>query len=145
MCATAPRILSLVILLAAGVGCHRTIQTPLPPVFALAGDWTLVELDSQAAPTGADGRRATLRFEIDSARVGGFAGCNRLTASYTLAGDSLRFGVAVLTRMACAEGMDLERRVMDVLTATDRYRVTATELTLFGASGSLARFVRATP
>jgi heat shock protein HslJ len=141
----APRILSLAILLAVGVGCHRTIPPPLPSVSGLDGEWTLVELDSQPAPTGAGGRRATLRFETDSARVGGFAGCNRLAASYTLAGDPLRFGVAALTRMACAEGMDLERRVTDVLNATNRYRVTATELTLFRASGSLARFARANP
>jgi hypothetical protein len=82
MTLTASRILSLATLLVAGVGCHRTTPSPAPPV-SLAGDWTLMELDTQPGPTGAGGRHATLHFE--------------------------------------------------------------TELTLFGVSGSLARFARATP
>jgi heat shock protein HslJ len=133
-------ILALGILLVAGIGCHHTT----PPA-SLAGDWTLMELDAQPAPTGAGGRRATLHFDTSTARVGGFAGCNSLIASYTSAGDSLRFGMAALTKMACTDGMDLEGRVMAALTATNRYEVTATELTLVGASGALARLARATP
>jgi heat shock protein HslJ len=143
MYVTAPRTLTFAVLLLAVLGCHRTTPPPPSPESALAGDWTLIELDARPAPTGAGGRRATLRFDTETARVAGFAGCNRLTASYTLAGDSLRFGMAALTRMACADGMELERRFTDALSATDRYQITATELTLFGASGPLARFARA--
>ena len=35
------------------------------------------------------------------------AGCNHFRASYTLAGDSLRFGPALATKMACADADDL--------------------------------------
>ena len=50
-----------------------------------------------------------------------------------------------MTKMACAEGMDLERQFTEALAATNHYRVTGTELTLFGVSGTVARFARATP
>src|SRR5690242_17618937 len=58
-------------------------------------DWELMELNAKTASTGAGGRRATLRFDADSARVTGFSGCNRFSGSYTLNGDSLRFGPLV--------------------------------------------------
>lgn len=137
-------ILSVIALLFSAAGCRRTTPPPSPPAASLVGDWTLVELDAQPAPLGAGGRAASLSFQTDPAQVGGFAGCNRLTAAYTVAGDSLRIGVAALTKMACTEGMDLERRLSEVLTATTRYQVTTTELTLVGEAGTLARFTRAT-
>lgn len=112
---------------------------------ALAGDWALVELDAQPAPTGAGGKRATLTFNVDSTRVSGFAGCNRIAASFSLAADSIRFGPAIMTKMACNEGMELEGRVAAVLGNAVRYQLASGQLTLLGPSGSLAKFSRTTP
>lgn len=139
MHSAAPRTHLLAMLLATSLGCQRSTPS------ALAGDWTLVELGGEPAPPGAGNRAATLRFQADSGRATGFAGCNRLGASYAVSDESLRFGAALLTRMACPEGMDLERKFTDALTATTRYQVTGTELILSGVSGPLARFVRSTP
>ena len=51
-------------------------------------DWVLVALgEEQASPVGRGGQPATLRLEASSSRAVGFAGCNRFSASYSLAGD----------------------------------------------------------
>lgn len=113
---------------------------------AVAGvDWQLIELNAKTAPAGAGGRRVTLRFGADSARVGGFAGCNRFGGSYTIAGDSLRFGPLAMTRMACTGGMQLESDLTAALMATRRYELTSTQLKLFGPTGAVARFSRLIP
>ena len=113
---------------------------------ATAGaDWELRELAGQPAPTGAGGRRATLRFEPDTARVTGFAGCNRYFGTYTLDGTALRFGPIGMTRMACAEGMGLEQQLGAALEATRSYTLNGNDLTLLGTSGPVARFERRPP
>lgn len=108
-------------------------------------DWELVELDGKTASTGAGHRRATIRFEPDTARVGGFAGCNQFGGPYTINGDSLRFGQLVSTMMACTEGMQLESEYLAALQATRRYELSSTQLKLFGPSGPVARFSRQIP
>ena len=136
---------SLAFLLVTAVGCNQSAPLPSTSASRLAGEWTLVELNGQPAATGAGGRPATLYFDAYSPRVGGFAGCNRFTASSTSAGDSLRIGPTALTRMACRDGMELEGAFATALGATTRFQVTGTELTLFGPAGPLARFTRETP
>ena len=119
--------------------CQRTSQVaPL----AIAGDWTLTELAGQPAPNGYDNRPATLRFENDSTNVSGFAGCNRITSTYRISGETLRFGAWGMTRMACPDGMDLERRLTVALDATRRFAITGSDLTLIGESGPLAKLTR---
>ena len=75
----------------------------------------------------------------------GFSGCNRFSGSYTLNGDSLRFGPLVMTRMACADGMELARDLSAALDATRRYELSSTQLKLFGPSKAIARFSRQIP
>ena len=108
-------------------------------------DWELMELNAKTASAGTGGRRATLRFDADSARVTGFAGCNQFSGSYTLNGDSLRFGPLMMTRMACTDGMELERDLSTALEATRRYELSSTQLKLFGTSKAIARFSRQIP
>lgn len=135
-------------ILTASAACQPPHSPSSGPAFraSVSGvDWELVELDGKTAPTGAGGRRAILRFDRDSARVGGFSGCNQFGGGYTLDGDSLRFGPLVMTRMACREGMELERDLSAALVATRRYELSSTQLKLFGPSGAVARFSRQIP
>jgi heat shock protein HslJ len=81
-----------------------------------------------------------LRLDAASARATGFAGCNRFSASYTLAGDSLGFGPAVSTKMACVEGDDLEREFLAALPAVASFSTIADTLVLHGPVGPIARF-----
>jgi len=103
-------------------------------------EWTLVQLGGADAPLGAGGRAATLTFDDATMRAAGFAGCNRYSGSYTLVRDSLAFGAAVSTKMACADGMDLEQRYPTMLPGVTGYRLADSTLTLRGASGDLAVF-----
>ena len=106
---------------------------------ALAGlEWRLVELNGQPAAMGAGGRPATLQFD-EGGRVAGFGGCNRIAGPYTVAGDSIRLGPLVMTRMACAEGMELETAFAAALDSAERYRREGSALELLRAADVIAR------
>jgi heat shock protein HslJ len=145
------RIGTLVLLLPVVVGtidCRQPRAAGSPADFraaAAAGEWELRELAGQLAPTGVGGRRATLRFEPDTARVAGFAGCNRYFGAYTIDGTKLQFGPIGMTRMACSEGMGLEQQLAAALEATRTYTLNGNELTLVGTNGPVARFERRPP
>ena len=115
-----------------------------PPAASAASldnrEWVLVRLGEVAAPLGAGGRPATLQFDPTTGRAAGFAGCNRYSAGYTFAGDSLTFGPAISTKMACADGDELERGYLAMLPAIRSYALSDSTLTLNGSGGPLARF-----
>lgn len=103
-------------------------------------EWVLVHLGELAAPLGAGGRPATIQFDPSNGRAAGFAGCNRYSAEYALAGDSLTFGSAISTKMACADGDQLERGYLAMLPAIRSYDLSDSTLTLNGSDGQLAQF-----
>ncbi|MBA3318433.1 MAG: META domain-containing protein [Gemmatimonadales bacterium] len=103
-------------------------------------EWILVHLGEMAAPLGAGGRPATIQFDQSNGRAAGFAGCNRYSAGYSLAGETLSFGPAISTKMACADGDELERGFLAMLPAIETYEVSDSALTLSGSGGPLARF-----
>ena len=115
-----------------------------PPAMSAASldnrEWALVALGEVAAPVGAGNRPATIQFDPTTGRAAGFAGCNRYSAGYTVAGDSLTFGPAISTKMACADGDQLERGYLAMLPAIRSYALSDSTLTLNGSDGPLARF-----
>ena len=79
--------------------------------------WTIVAIDGRRVVL--DG--AELRFQ--GGTLAGSAGCNRLSASYRLSGETLRVGLVRATRMACAEPvMASENRVLAALAQPLRIR-----------------------
>ena len=64
--------------------------------------------------------------------VHGFGGCNSFNGPYRAGGTDITFGPLATTRRACADAgrADLERAVLEVLTAADGYRVRETTLEL---------------
>ncbi|HSJ64230.1 MAG TPA: META domain-containing protein [Gemmatimonadaceae bacterium] len=112
----------------------------------LAGvEWELVALGERSEVLAAGGRRPTIQFTIGESRVGGFGGCNQWSAPYQTAGDSLTFGPAVSTKMACSEGMDVETAFFGMLPSVRRLAATDSTLTLLSADSPLAQFRRAAP
>ena len=103
-------------------------------------DWVLVALGEQSLPAGRGNQPATLRLEASTSRAVGFAGRNRFSASYTLAGDSLRFGPVMATKMACVDGDALERGFLGAVPVVATYEATDSAVILKGPSGPLARF-----
>ena len=119
-------------------------QAPVSPIAAPAQlrgrEWRLLAFGDRPAPLGGGGKPATLSFDLPDGRAGGFAGCNGFSSSYTIAGDSLSFGRAVATLMACTEGMELENRYLEALQAVRRYSIEDSMLVLWGADRVVARF-----
>jgi heat shock protein HslJ len=101
-------------------------------------EWRLVELEGRPAGVGAGERPATLRLE--EGRASGFAGCNGFGGGYRADGSRLTFSTLAATRMACDQGMQLERDYLAALEATRSFRLTPRGLELLGGSGVLARF-----
>ena len=115
----------------------------MPSLFDIT--WNLVELDGQAAPTGMGGRPATLLLNREEQRASGFAGCNRMSGSFTHSADSISFGPLAMTRMACTEGMELEQRYAAALEKVTTLRLTAAGLELLSDGATVARFSAAPP
>lgn len=92
------------------------------PASLLAGDeWTVKDLNGEAP--GED-VQITLSFDTNAGRLSGKGGCNRYNAAYTLTGESLSFGPAMSTQMACAEpAMAQERAFLDLLGEVNRFSI----------------------
>jgi heat shock protein HslJ len=103
-------------------------------------EWHLVAMGELPAPMGAGSRPITLRLESSGTRAVGFAGCNRYSGPFTLAGDSLRFGPAISTKMSCGDADQVEQGFLAMLPLVVGYEATATSLVLNGPGGPLARF-----
>ncbi len=86
--------------------------------------WKLVEAGGTPVTTGPDRREAQMTLSLEDMNVKGFSGCNGFSGSYTLDGHSLRFGSIMSTRMACADGMDVENRFFAAMNATASYAIT---------------------
>jgi len=138
----APSGLAALLLLTACPGPREPKQEkPTVPAATITDrEWALVALGNQPAPGGRGKRSATLRLEAKDSHAAGFAGCNHFRASFTLAADSLRFGPALATKMACADGDDLERSFLAVLPLVTTFEATDSALILKGAGEPLARF-----
>ncbi|HYD52204.1 MAG TPA: META domain-containing protein [Gemmatimonadaceae bacterium] len=108
-------------------------------------EWEMVLLAGGIPPTGSGGRRATIKFDSTVARAEGFAGCNRFGTAYETDGRAIRFAAVTTTRMACSDGMDLERQMTDVLERTRRLELIDDRLTLFDDHVALARFAPVAP
>jgi heat shock protein HslJ len=103
-------------------------------------DWVLSTLGERTNPMGNGDRAPTLRLESASGRASGFAGCNRFSGPYTLSGDSLSFGPLVSTRMACAQGNDVEVSYLAALGNVRTFTAADSSLTLHGADAPVAIF-----
>ena len=86
-------------------------------------------------------------FMIDT--VGGFGGCNRFTAPYTIDGDGIEIGAIASTRMACPPPADeVERAYLAALEQVAGWRVEedGAELALLADDGAeLLRYAQGSP
>ena len=117
-------------------GC-KTVPAPAP---IADREWNLVQLGDNSSPLGNGGKPVTMTLASGETRASGNAGCNRYSGPYTLSGATLTFGPAISTKMACAEGMEVEAAFLGMLPNVTGYQVTDSSLTLLGSAGPLARF-----
>jgi heat shock protein HslJ len=107
--------------------------------------WKVVELAGTAVPPQSTARAAHLVFGAGG-RLSGSDSCNRITGSYTLAGNGVTFGQIAATRMACPDTAEIERRFHGALKGTSHWSIVSPRLELYGATGKpLAILERWTP
>lgn len=98
--------------------------------------WTLTGIDAGAGPQPPAAGRDPLTFSFAQGRLGGSAGCNRLSASYTQIGETLSIGALAGTKMACAAPlMEQESVVSAILIDAERATVAGDTLTIGAADG----------
>lgn len=100
-----------------GETCDQGRQAPLMPLEETG--WQLVELEGRALP--ALGVLQVPRLRLRDGRLQGFAGCNRISASYVRQGDQIQVSGISSTRMACAA--DAQHREQQVLRQLRQPRV----------------------
>ncbi len=98
--------------------------------------WVLLEIDGTPAPRGNKGRYPELVLTAEG-KLSGFAGCNRFMGGYHSTHSRLQTGPLATTRMACPQGMELERRFLQTLQSVDRFRIEEDTLNLYNAEGHL--------
>jgi heat shock protein HslJ len=103
--------------------------------------WKLVRLGATPVTVSEEQREPHFVLQPQTGRVVGSGGCNRLAGSYTLAGEELTFGQVAGTRMACPDGMDVERAFHRALGEVASWRIEGQTLELLDAAGvSIAQF-----
>lgn len=100
--------------------------------------WKLVELNGQL-PTPANTTPYLEFTKENEARVAGFAGCNRLSGSFALTGNNLKFGPIITTRMACANNHD-ETPFLSALEKSTSFSIAGSSLSVINNGITLARF-----
>lgn len=99
--------------------------------------WQLVEIGGVPAVASAGAEPAHLFLDPGPPlRAAGVLACNRFAASYMLLGNSLTFGPAMSTRMACPEGMAQEAAFTRALEGARGWRVADGQLELLDAEGA---------
>ena len=82
--------------------------------------WRIVEIDGNPI---ADEVKADITF-TNQGQVSGSSGCNRFSGAYTLTGESLTFGNAATSRMACPPPhMDAEQAFFEALARVGYFEI----------------------
>jgi len=77
-------------------------------------------------------------IQFRDGRAAGHSGCNRFTGSYTLEGESLKFGPLASTKMACTpEHMEQERAWFQMLEQVRGFEATHLVLKLKAGDGKV--------
>ena len=125
----------------AGGNAENADSTPL-----LGTAWTLTELDGHPPVATTGNNRAQLVLDGSQNRYSGSSGCNRLTGTIELKGDSLNFGAGASTMMACLEPlMKQEQAFTKMLQSVTGYRISGKTLELLTGNKTVAKFKAAKP
>ncbi|MFO7912032.1 MAG: META domain-containing protein [Desulfotignum sp.] len=105
------------------VRLHETCGSLTADLSLCGPRWNLVQLGDTSMSESTTPRQAYLVFDADTLHVAGSGGCNRVSGRFEIDGELLRFGPMASTRMACPDGMGLERQFLKALAQVERYRI----------------------
>ena len=96
--------------------------------------WKLTQVGGQVITTPEGAREIHMVLHSENQRVAGFSGCNSMTGSYVLEGDTLRFAQMAGTMMACVgPGMEQETKFLAVFAQVAHWEIRGETLTLRAA------------
>lgn len=125
-------------LLIAFASCQHK-QVPSAGSFPLNNTkWSLQSISSFSGTFTGLSQPVTLEFR--DGRISGFGGCNRYFGSYSNNQQQLHFSGIGITRMACPNGMDIEKSLISSLENTDNYQADNQALILLRGTDITARF-----
>jgi putative lipoprotein len=105
-------------------------------------EWRLVELAGEAVELAGGASVPHLVLDLEESHVTGSGGVNRLTGTFVLAEDELRFGPLATTMMAGPEeAMARELAFLDALARVTGYRLSEGTLVLLAEDESVASLV----
>jgi copper homeostasis protein (lipoprotein) len=103
--------------------------------------WKLTRLAGAPVLLPPGQREPYLVLQAQDRKLVGYAGCNRMTGSYMLEGETLRFGHTATTKMACVKGMDMELAFLKTLDQVRHWQIDGEDLVLADEGGkALAQF-----
>ena len=103
--------------------------------------WLLEELDGTVLEQNSPDEAMYLTFNSDRS-IHGYGGCNRIAGTYLTKGDVFLFKRLATTRVACNNRMELENRLLEILSETETYRVDGDMLLLLDQNDQArARFI----
>ena len=107
----------------------------------LGTTWRLSELDRKPPAQTTGKNFAQLVLDGSQNRYSGSSGCNRLTGTIELKGDSLNFGAGASTMMASPEPlMKQEQAFTKMLQSVTSYRINGRTLELLASDKTVAKF-----
>ena len=117
-------------------------RTPIaaPGAALMDTEWNCIQIGTQLV---APGRSPTLVVSTGGT-ASGFAGVNRWTGAYTIAGSTLKFGMLAMTKMAGPpERMELEQSYANALAKVTHWSVRAGRLQLSNGTDNVLEFLPA--
>jgi copper homeostasis protein (lipoprotein) len=116
-----------------GETCDRTVETAsLTNTY-----WKILRLAETEVAAGEGRREPNLILRQDAPAFTATVGCNQITGSYALAGDTVSFGEVATTMMACEPPLDgWEAKLDALLRRTASYRIDGQTLELLDAAGA---------
>ena len=103
--------------------------------------WKLTRLAGKPVILAERQQEAYLIFRAGDNGVTGSTGCNNLTGTYRLNANALNMSGIAVTRMACAQGMDVEAALFTALGKVVGWKIAGQNLELLdGGNAVVARF-----
>jgi len=99
--------------------------------------WKLIRLPGAEINSPSAKQKPHFVLNPETHRISGAGGCNRLSGSYQIDGDRIRFSQMISTMMACVEGMDTEQAFRNALNVVGTWKIAGQRLELFDVSGKL--------
>lgn len=110
----------------------------------LSGKWTLDVLEGATANVYFKDVIPLINFDIEKMRISGNSGCNNYNAPFEVKDGKIEIGMMALTRRACLNGMDGEKKYTQLLPGTSDLEIEKDRLILKRNGIHVATFSRYT-